>query len=159
MSVVTSVILQMSCAEDGFVGDDTSRLDKINAFLASSKHPPLTDLTPHMGGNRHPQTYVFGGGYNHFFERKFSEFIMRFDWKRRANVVLVMNPEAGPTRVWLAGAKRFFDNPTSLPKAKSVGRVPFQSNEIIAVFKDQIFDAELEELRIALCRDFAPVSA
>ena len=110
MSVVTSVILSVSCAEDGFDPEktiDRDKIDKINAFLVANGKMPLAFLTPHMGCGKHPQTMTFGGGYNHFPEDGFLDFIRALDFEYPENVVLVMQPEEGETFVWSPGAILF----------------------------------------------------
>ncbi len=103
MSVVTSVLLTVSCCEEGFSdepGDPAPKLDRINQFLQQGRFAPLTCLTPHMSGNKHPQTYTYGAGYNHFVEELFTELIQSMNWSHPENVVFIMQPEEGETRVW-----------------------------------------------------------
>ncbi len=101
MSVVSSVLLQMSVCEDAFdMALGPGGLLMLAAFLDGHGKRPLADLTDHMPCGKHPQTFVFGGGYNYFPEDEFAEFVMAIEWQCPENVVLVINPEEGPTRVW-----------------------------------------------------------
>lgn len=102
MSVVSSVILQVSCAEKGFDTDVTTHflLDEINRWLGRQGKLPLRDLTPYMPCGKHPQTFVFGGGYNYFPEEEFAEHILSLEYEYPESVVLLINPEDGATKVF-----------------------------------------------------------
>lgn len=101
MSFVSSVLLQVSCAEESF-HDEGPRpgLVAINDWLSQRNMLPIVELDELMCCGKHPQTYVFGGGYNHFPEDDFADFILGMKWDCPENVVLVINPEEGPTRIW-----------------------------------------------------------
>lgn len=104
MSRVTSIILTVSAAEPGFDVEDqeffTDKIDEINSFIRSHDLRNLNFLTPSMRTGKDPQTMTFGGGYNHFPDKKFLEFIEKFEWTCPENVVLVLQPEDGRTIVW-----------------------------------------------------------
>lgn len=102
MSVVSSVILQMSTAENAFDDEEEVRpgVDAITAWLEKYGHAPMVELQEHMPRGKHPQTFVFGGGYNHFPEDSFAEFVMGMTWNAPECVVLMINPECGETRIW-----------------------------------------------------------
>ena len=102
MSVVSSVILQMSVCECAFEGELEIRpgLVELTAWLEIRGFQPLAELQERMSGSKHPQTYVFGAGYNHFPEDEFAGFIMGMKWGYPENVVLVIQPEDGRTRIW-----------------------------------------------------------
>lgn len=102
MSVVTSVILSMSCTENGFdvEENDTIQIDRINGFIRDHGKSDLHFLTPHMRNGKDPQTFTFGGGYNNFPNDEFLEFIQAIQWEHPENVVLVLQPEQGDTIVW-----------------------------------------------------------
>ena len=53
-----------------------------------------------INGPKHPQCFVFGAGLNFADEDALAEKILCFDWKYPENMVLVIQPEDGPTRVW-----------------------------------------------------------
>lgn len=102
MSVVTSILLTMSVVEDGFHPEEGNapHLARIIDFLVERGFLPLAYLSPHMCTGKHPQTLTFGGGYNYFPEEEFEQFIAMFEWGSPENVVLVMQPEEGETKVW-----------------------------------------------------------
>ena len=102
MSVVTSIIIQVSCAEDGFDykrGNDFF-IKTLNDFLEKENYFPLVELTDYMERDKHPQTRVFGGGYNYFLEKEFTDLFLSLPYKYPENVVLVLNPEDGATEVY-----------------------------------------------------------
>lgn len=102
MSSVSSVILQVSCAEDGFDCEEEKHknIDKINKWLKKNNKFPLVDLTSYMQRGKHPQTFVFGAGYNFFPEEDFASFIINRKYNYPENVVLLINPEDGKTKVY-----------------------------------------------------------
>jgi hypothetical protein len=106
MSVITSVILTVSCVEDGFDLDakDSTQIDRINGFIQAHGHSDLQFLTVHMCGEKHPQTFTFGGGYNLFPEEDFLEFLDTIQWQCPENTVVVLQPESGDTIVWRPSA-------------------------------------------------------
>ncbi len=110
MSVVSGVTLQISCAEE-FIeqksGPDVIPLvDEVNAWLAAKNFKPLTSLEDHYGGNKHPQVLVYGAGYNYFCEEDFAQFVMALRWNAPECVVLLINPEEGPTKIFRVTASR-----------------------------------------------------
>lgn len=103
MSVVSSIILQISWSEDGFdrTGEyGTEKIEKIDKWLEERGKLPLEYLSENMSKGKHPQTYVFGGGYNHFPEDDFAELIMSFKYEKPESVVLLINPENGATKIY-----------------------------------------------------------
>lgn len=106
MSVVSSVLLQIHCAENEFTENERipdyvpPGIQRINDWLDERGKMSLVQLDEQMCCGKHPQTLVFGGGYNHFPEDDFAEFILSLHWDNPENVVLIINPEEGPTRVW-----------------------------------------------------------
>lgn len=102
MSVVSSVLLQLSCVEDAHDGVNPEWLSQLNAWLKSRHKLDLVRLDEIMARGRHPQTCVVGGGYNYFPEDEFADFVMAMKWESPENVVLIINPEDGPTRIWRA---------------------------------------------------------
>ena len=103
MSVVTSVILTMTAGEDGFdeeFNGGTTKLDALNETLADHGKMPLACLTDHMCRGKHPQTLTFGGGYNYFPTEAFTVAVQGIEWAYPENVVLIIQPEEGPTSVW-----------------------------------------------------------
>lgn len=104
MSVVSGVTLQISCAEDYTeregAPDTVSLIDKVNAWLAEQTFGPLVAVEGRYGGNKHPQVLVYGAGYNAFFEDEFGTFVMSLPWNVPESVVLLIQPEDGPTKVF-----------------------------------------------------------
>src|SRR5215467_8254370 len=75
----------------------------VNQWLAEHHHGSLVMLDEHYGGNKHPQCHVGGGGFNYLSEDDFAAFVMSLPWERPDNVVLVIQPEEGRTRVFRPG--------------------------------------------------------
>lgn len=103
MSTVSGVLMQVHCIDDNeYPGE--SQWPKIDAWLAAHEQgpfKPLVDVTDHLITNKHPQTYVAGGGFNAFPEDEFAAFVMGLPWIHPENVVLLINPEDGPTKIWI----------------------------------------------------------
>lgn len=98
MSVVTGVVLCTSCVED-----EEEVLDRINAWLLEKGGGPRWSLklvSDDFGGGKHPQMSVYGGGFNYFYEDDFAEFVISLPWQNPENVVLIMQPEDGSTKVF-----------------------------------------------------------
>ncbi len=54
-------------------------------------------LEDYTGGNKHPQMCIAGGGFNHFPEQHFLDWFKTLNWYSPDNIVLIMQPEDGPT--------------------------------------------------------------
>jgi hypothetical protein len=108
MSSVSGVVLSISSRDHSLGDDDDNRLplpvEALNGWLTDQRgdHRVLTELTRHMGGNKHPQLRVFGGGFNYLDEDGFAELVLSQPWEFPENVVLIINPEEGPSRVFSA---------------------------------------------------------
>lgn len=105
MSVVSGVTLHISVAEDSAEQADGSEIyanvSKINDWLAERNCAPLVSVEDHYGGSKRPQVAVFGAGYNYFMPRdEFIGFVLTLDWWNPGNVVLLINPEDGPTMIF-----------------------------------------------------------
>lgn len=101
MSSVSGVLLQVDCIDDREDNVETWR--RVDDWLLrhdSGPFGPLLDVTDGLIGQKHPQTYVCGSGYNYFPEEDFAAFVVALPWARPGNVVLVINPEDGPTKVF-----------------------------------------------------------
>lgn len=99
MSIVSGVIVCCSCSED----DDN--LDKINAWLGAiddARMGHMRRVERSFGGTKHPQMYVFGAGLNYFGSHvdKFVAFVLSLTWEYRGNLLIIHQPEEGPTQVW-----------------------------------------------------------
>lgn len=101
MSHVSGLTLVHSCAEDQ-QGDDGpyDLVLLLNAWLTEKGFQPLEDLSGQAVGSKHPQTAVYIAGYNYFPEDEFAEKVLSLEWRSPENVVLVIQPDDGATRVW-----------------------------------------------------------
>jgi len=109
MSTVSGVTLICGLGETGSedpqVYDSSSdlllaRLNKCLASLDQKISRKFVELSGQYGGNKHPQHLVFGAGLNHFYEDRFAQTILSWPWKDPKNVVLIIQPEDGETRVF-----------------------------------------------------------
>lgn len=102
MSVVTGIVLHTSCAEGALLPDHDvpNELLQIAQWLRNRDRACLVEVQDLMCTGKHPQTYVLGGGYNYFPEEEFAAFVMSLPWRCPENVVLIVNPEDGPARVY-----------------------------------------------------------
>jgi hypothetical protein len=107
MSVVSGVVLCSSLGEkQGSQGEDGMPLlfEQINGWL--NEHPLGRDrwrlkmIERHFGGGKHPQMSVAGGGFNHFCEDEFADYVLGLPWEYPENVILIIQPEDGATRVF-----------------------------------------------------------
>lgn len=101
MSLVSGVTLQISSAEDE--PDDTEikiLVTTINAWLEEQEFDWLSRVDTEYAGYKSPQVEVYGAGFNYFYEDKFATFVMSLPWKYPKNVVLLINPESGPTKIF-----------------------------------------------------------
>lgn len=97
MSVVTGVMLLVSIGD----GTDHSIIDEIQAWLKARGRGQLAEISDYAGGSKHPQFEAFTAGINYFLEdAEFCEFVLSREWKYPENVVLILQPEDGPTRVF-----------------------------------------------------------
>ena len=104
MSVVSGIVLCCSCCEEfGSKGEDGPPLlfEQINAWMADRR--PYWSMTlgleEQFVGGKHPQMFVAGAGLNHFPEDEFSDFVLSLPWQCPDNIVLIIQPEDGPTHV------------------------------------------------------------
>lgn len=105
MGHVSGVTLFCSVSESE--GDDDAQdagepvLTALNEYLARNGDAgQFTQLAESYGGPKHPQQLVFAAGLNYFDEDAFAAFVLAYPWERPGRVVLVIQPEHGPTRVW-----------------------------------------------------------
>jgi hypothetical protein len=101
MSVVTGFVLVCSLAEQiGWAEHPPGSLEQINDWLASREFQGLADSADdHALGNKHPQFFLYMAGYNYFPEDEFIAFFQTLRWFEPERVVLMLQPEYGPTRV------------------------------------------------------------
>ena len=105
MSVVSGITLQHGLIEEYALdsNENYERFDlveKINHWLDGRGHGPLVSVEDIYGGGKNPQIKVYGGGFNHFPEEEFAAFVMSLAWEDLENVVLLIHPEDGPTKVF-----------------------------------------------------------
>jgi len=94
MSVVSGVTLLCSCVED-------DQMPALNAWLDSQQIiARFREVSESGGGNKAPQQDIYQAGYNYFREDEFAAFVGALPWQSPENVVLVIQPEDGKTRVW-----------------------------------------------------------
>ena len=74
-------------------------VERLNAWLKEHEtHPSIREVTNEYG--KHPQCHVLGAGLNYLDEDAFAAYVMSLPWRSPENVVLVIQPEHGGTRVW-----------------------------------------------------------
>lgn len=104
MSFVSGVILIHFCGEQGETDDSLPYcIEAVNRWLKDvddRNFSPLADVTDHASGSKHPQCQIYCAGYNYFPEDEFAKFVVGLPWEYPENVVLVIQPEEGETRVW-----------------------------------------------------------
>lgn len=103
MSVVSGVVLCTSIAEDCSSPNGQPVLfERIQEWLTEHAGPfqQLSSVEGSFGGSKHPQMFVAGGGFNHFPENDFATFVLSLPWQNPENVVLVIEPDEGATRVF-----------------------------------------------------------
>jgi len=104
MSLVSGVTLQFSCAEDYVeydgAPDSYEILNSINVWLISRGFEALARVEDWFSGSKHPQVIVAGGGFNYFPEEEFAAYIFGLNWLLPPNVVLRINTESGPTKIF-----------------------------------------------------------
>lgn len=101
MSVVTGIMLILGVSDD----DPGDALGEVQAWIARRyRDQQLKDVSFAAGGYKHPQFVAMSAGINGFVdEDEFAKFVMTRQWWAPENVVLVLQPETGETRVFRAG--------------------------------------------------------
>lgn len=94
MSYVSGVTLQVDDENDAEIVRTV-----VNGWLKSEGHSELESVEDCYGGAKHPQVYVFGGGFNYLDEDGLAELVKSASWASPENVVLLINPEGGATKV------------------------------------------------------------
>ncbi len=96
MSYVTGAMLICRAHED-------KQIAAIKQWLAEKTgfdDEQLAEVSDHAGGGKHPQFHAYCGGFNYFDEDEFAMFAMSREWEFPENVVLILQPEDGPTRTF-----------------------------------------------------------
>lgn len=105
MSHVSGVVLTASVCEDGGDGSLGPGFVTVNEWLkANCLGQFLVEVSEHHGGSKRPQINVYVGGFNYLDEEAFIKAVRAAPWVYPENVVLIVNPEDGPTRVFWLGA-------------------------------------------------------
>lgn len=98
MSVVTGIMLITSLNDDDAISE-------VQAWLGERRGgQQLIDVSDGAGGHKHPQFEALAAGINGFLEGdEFAAFVMSREWWNPENVVLILQPETGDTRVFRPG--------------------------------------------------------
>ncbi|HLJ64633.1 MAG TPA: hypothetical protein VKT70_11040 [Stellaceae bacterium] len=101
MSAVTGFVLIYTLAEDVMSAEHPpGSVARINQWLAERNFEAPAELADrYASGNKHPQLYLHAAGYNHFPEDAFIDFFATLPWQCPENVILILQPEAGATRI------------------------------------------------------------
>lgn len=95
MSHVSGIML---ICDEPLSDEDLAEL--VNSFLPEQFRGALRPLHQHFGGNKGPQLTAFGAGISWIDEDGFAASVLAHHWESPENVVLVIQPEEGPTRVF-----------------------------------------------------------
>lgn len=98
MSSVTGLVLMCSLIDGD--GEGRQNIVGLDDWLAQRGFRPLVDVSISSGGTKHPQCVTFHCGYNSFPEDEFAQHVLSAKWADPENVVLIMQPEDGSTRVF-----------------------------------------------------------
>lgn len=101
MSVVTGVMLVLGFGDE----EDGDEIAEVQAWLgARYQGQQLVDVADHAGGYKHPQFHALAAGINYLLDdAEFGAFVVSRDWRSPENVVLILQPEEGKTRVYRPG--------------------------------------------------------
>lgn len=102
MSVVSGVTLICSLIESDF-DDGHDIVETLNRFIhedGCASHTVFVELSEKYGGHKHPQHYAFCAGINFLQEDEFAKKVMALEWQCPENVILIIQPEDGDTRVF-----------------------------------------------------------
>lgn len=94
MSVVSGVVLLTTSSAEEY-----STIALLDRWLTEKGFAKLADITDHASGSKHPQINILAAGYNYFPEEDFIQFVINLDWNCPENVILMINPEDGRSRV------------------------------------------------------------
>ena len=107
MSVVTGIVVVVSVCEGDTDRTAEASVERLNDWLSANYREemrPLKLVADHFGGNKHPQLIAAGAGLNHLDEDAFAEAFLAMPWTDPENVLLIMQPEDGATRVFRPAA-------------------------------------------------------
>lgn len=104
MSVVSGIMIMADLGEDSeIVVGPPFLFERLNDWIERAGHGrPLRLIDNLAGGNKHPQFYAAAAGINRFawHEDAFAAFALSLAWEFPENLVIVIQPENGPTRVY-----------------------------------------------------------
>lgn len=97
MSVVSGVTLICALSES----DDEDGRDLLTWLQTyNDNRIHFREISDTYGGNKHPQHFVLAAGINYLDEDSFAAFVLRRSWRHPENVIVVIQPEDGATRIW-----------------------------------------------------------
>jgi hypothetical protein len=96
LSVVSGVVLTFGVCET----EGAQHVAILNAYLAEKGKGALISVTDAAGGTKHPEIDIYAGGFNYLDEDEFAAMAMAAPWQDPENVILIINPQQGPTRVY-----------------------------------------------------------
>ena len=101
MSVVTGFVLMCAMGEDLMAAErPPGSVAQIKVWITGRNfQAPAEVAERHASGDKHPQLYLYAAGYNYFPEDEFIAFFQTLQWECPENVVMVLQPETGATRV------------------------------------------------------------
>ena len=99
MSRVSGVVICTSNFDEE-VREESATWTAISAWLGERSFGDLLAVQDGFGGTKHSAMIVVGAGFNYFPEDEFAEFVLGRPWKDPENVVLIIQPEQGKTRVF-----------------------------------------------------------
>jgi hypothetical protein len=99
MSVVTGITIISQCCNESSVN---GLVELLNDWIKTD--PPcrggrLVEISEHYGGGKHPECFVWGGGFNYLSWNEFIEYARSLPWKEamtlpeEERVILVVTPD------------------------------------------------------------------
>jgi hypothetical protein len=100
MSVVTGVMLIV-----GALDWADSPLREVHDWVGDRRPgEQLLDVSNHAGGRKHPEFEAWAAGFNYFGEEEeFVSFVLSRQWIAPENLVLIISPQTGETKVHRPG--------------------------------------------------------
>lgn len=105
MSVVSGITVICATYEPGFTDVGLAldlRLSDLHDAVGR-RGSWFHEVSDHAGGYKHPQCRVYVAGINYLDDAdRFAARVLDLQWKYPENLVIVVQPEDGATRVWQA---------------------------------------------------------
>lgn len=95
MSVVSGIVLCASVDDE-----DNFSWTQIRNWLGERHYGDVMPVADRLGGEKHPQMVVAGAGYDDFPNDEFAVFVLSLPWVAPENLVLIIQPEDGPTKIY-----------------------------------------------------------